>query len=465
MEVFKPKNDDEGALQRLIEHSFIKKMSFTQFLMFGYSLVILVGAVILCLPISCSERHYTPLHHCVFTTTSALSGTGLTLYDTYSYWSLFGQIVILIIIQVGGIGFMSIGLFALSFMGKKIGLKQRATMRESIGSVSSGGVVKMTRFILKGTALFESIGTVLLCFWFVPRLGWAMGIYFALFHSISAFCTAGMDLMGYFEPGSSLITANDSVLLNLPIIALLIIGGIGFFTWSDIVTHKQHVKKYSAQTKIILVVTVLFYLLGMLDMGLLEWRNPETMKDMGVGGKIVASSMLVTSGRDAGFASVNVAGLRQTSIMLLICFMFIGGSPGSTACGIKVTTFAVMMMTISTVFRKKKSVEFFGRRVDDTTVRNACCITTLYLTLVIVSAMIITGVDGLELTPVIFELVSAISSTGLSMGITTSLSDLSIFIVIVIMFFGRIGGISFIVSLHNNYASNKSQLPEEKIML
>ena len=449
----------------MIERSILRKMSFTQFLMFGYSLVILIGALILCLPVSSSQRVFTPLHHCIFTTTSALSGTGLTLYDTYSYWSFFGQIIILIVIQIGGVGFMSIGLFALSFMGKKIGLKQRVTMRESIGSVSSGGVVKMARFILKGTALFESIGTLILCFWFCPRVGLGKGIFFSLFHSISAFCTAGLDLMGYFEPGSSLITANDSLLLNIPIIFLLVIGGIGFFTWSDIVTHKFNIKKYSAQTKIILAVTIVFYVFGMLDMALLEWRNPGTMGDLDLGGKVIASSMLVTSGRDAGFASVTVANLRQTSIMMMICFMFVGGSPGSTACGIKVTTFAVMMMTITTVFRKKKSVEFFGRRVDDTTVRNACCITTLYLVLVIVSAMIITGVDRLELTPVVFELVSAISSTGLSMGITTSLSDISICIVILIMFFGRIGGISFIVSLHNNYASNKSQLPEEKIML
>lgn len=461
--MFKKMEDDEGSIKNLIDHSFMKKMSFTQFLMFGYSLLILVGGLLLMLPVSSTDRVVTPLHHCIFTTTSALSGTGLTLYDTYSYWSLFGQIIILIIIQIGGIGFMSIGLFTLSFMGKKIGLKQRATMRESIGSISSGGVVKMTRFILKGTALFESLGTVALCFWFVPRLGWARGIFFALFHSISSFCTAGLDLMGYFEPGSSLITANDSALLNIPIIILLVIGGLGFFTWEDIVTNKHHIKKYSMQSKIILFITVVFYVLGMVDMILLEWGN--TMDDLSIGGKFIASSMLITSGRDAGFASVNVAALRQTSILMLICFMFIGGSPGSTACGIKVTTFAVMILTIVTVFRKKKSVECFGRRIDDTTVRNACCITTLYLVVVIVSAMVISGVDGIPLTPVVFELVSAISSTGLSMGITTSLSDISVCIVIFIMFFGRIGGISFLVSLHNNYASNKSLLPEEKIML
>lgn len=460
---FSKEHGKEKDTESLFEKGFFRKMSFTQFLIFGYSVVILAGALLLMFPFSSTDRVFTPLHHCVFTTTSALSGTGLTLYDTYSHWSLIGQIVILIVMQIGGIGFMSIGLFALSFMGKKIGLKQRVTMKESIGGLSNSGVVKMSRFILKGTVLFESIGTIWLSFWYVPRCGTARGIFFALFHSVSAFCTAGLDLMGYFEPGSSLITANDSLLLNLPIILLLVIGGIGFFTWSDIVTHKHHIKKYSAQTKIILVITILFYIIGMVDMCLMEWNN--TMSNLGTGGKVLASSMLITSGRDAGFASVNVASLRQTSILMLICFMFIGGSPGSTACGIKVTTFAVMMLTISAVFRKKKSVECFGRRIDDGTVRNACCITTLYLAVVVTGAVIITAVDGLQLTPVVFELVSAISSTGLSMGITTSLSDPSILIVIAIMFFGRIGGISFLVSLHNNYASNKSQLPEEKIML
>ncbi|MBR1864202.1 MAG: ATPase, partial [Ruminococcus sp.] len=349
MKFLRKKDSEDGGSGTSVRKRLMNKMSLTQFLMFGYSLVILVGAILLAFPFSSTERVFTPLNKCVFTTTSALSGTGLTLFDTYSYWSLFGQIVILIIIQVGGIGFMSIGLFAMSFMGKKIGLKQRATMRESIGSLSSGGVVKMTKFILKGTALFESIGTVILSFWFVPRCGTARGLYFALFHSISAFCTAGMDLMGYFEPNSSLITANDSVLLNVPIIILLIIGGIGFFTWSDIVTHRHHIKKYSAQTKIILLITVLFYVLGMADMMSLEWGN--SMSDMSTGGKIVASSMLITSGRDAGFASVSITSLRMTSVLMLICFMFIGGSPGSTACGIKVTTFAVMMLTICTVFR------------------------------------------------------------------------------------------------------------------
>jgi trk system potassium uptake protein TrkH len=440
-----------------------KNMSFTQFLMFGYSLLIIVGAFLLMLPVSTRDRVVTPFYKCVFTTTSSLSGTGLTLFDTYSYWSLFGQIVILIIIQVGGIGFMSMAIFALSFTSKKIGLKQRVTMRESIGGISGGGVVKMTKFILDGTIMFESLGTAALCFYFIPKCGVARGIYFSLFHSISAFCTAGIDLMGYFEPGTSLMTASDSVLLNLPLMILIVVGGIGFFTWEDICTHKHHIKKYRMQTKIILVITVLFYVLGMAEMILLEWNN--SLSDMDIGGKITASSMLVISGRDAGFSPVDVGMLRPTTTLMLICFMFIGGSPGSTACGIKTTTFAVMMLTIVSVFRKRKSVECFGRRIGDSTVRNACCIATLYLTVVTVGTMIISGVDNLALTPVVFELVSAISSTGLSMGITTSLSTFSVVIVTLIMFFGRIGGLTFIMSISGNHTNSKSILPEEKIML
>jgi trk system potassium uptake protein TrkH len=201
----------------------------------------------------------------------------------------------------------------------------------------------------------------------------------------------------------------------------------------------------------------------MAEMIVLEWNN--SLSDMDIGGKITASSMLVISGRDAGFSPVDVGMLRPTTTLMLICFMFIGGSPGSTACGIKTTTFAVMMLTIVSVFRKRKSVECFGRRIGDSTVRNACCIATLYLTVVTVGTMIISGVDNLALTPVVFELVSAISSTGLSMGITTSLSTFSVVIVTLIMFFGRIGGLTFIMSISGNHTNSKSILPEEKIML
>ena len=459
--LFKTSENGEPSTFR----KFLNAMSFTQFLIFGYSLIVLVGGIVLMLPISSTDRVFTPLHKCIFTTTSALSGTGLTLFDTYTYWSFFGQIIILLIIQVGGIGFMSMAIFALAHTSKKIGLKQRAAMRESVGGQSSGGMVKFTSFMLRGTIFFEGLGTFALCFYFVPKCGWGKGIFFALFHSISAFCTAGIDLMGYFEPNSSLCSDGGNLLLSLPIIILLVIGGIGFFTWTDMWENRNHVKRYSAQTKIILLITVLFYIVGMADMLLIEWNG--SLSDFTTGGqKLVASSMLMTSGRDAGFASVAVTRLKPTTILLLICFMFIGGSPGSTACGIRTTTFAVMVLTIVSVFKRKKTVECFGRRIPDDTVRNACCITTLYLVIVTIGTMIITAVDGFQLTPVVFELVSAISSTGLSMGITTSLSDLSIVIVIFIMFFGRVGGITFIMSLHRNMGTiSKGQLPEERIML
>jgi trk system potassium uptake protein TrkH len=443
---------------------FFKKMSFTQILVFGYSVLILISALILMLPISSRTGEFTALDDCIFTSTSALSGTGLTLFDTYTHWSLFGQIILLIVIQVGGIGFMSMAIFALSFTGKKIGLKQRFTMRESVGGMSGGGIVKMTRFILKGTIIMELAGTAVLCFFFIPRCGIARGIFFALFHSVSGFCTAGMDLMGYFEPGSSLMTAADNVLLNVTLIILLTIGGIGYITWNDIVTHKHHFKKYRLQSKLVIVITVIFYVIGIALMFLLEWDN--TLSDFdGVGSKFLVSSMLVTSGRDAGFAPLAVNMLRPATLLMIIVFMFVGGAPGSTACGIKTTTFSVMILTIVSVFRKRRSVEVFGRRIDDATVRNACCVTTLYLAVVIVSTVIISAIEDMELTPVVFEIVSAISSCGLSMGITTQLSDISEGLITLIMFFGRIGGLSFIVSLSNNNIQAKAQLPEEKIMV
>lgn len=440
-----------------------KKLSFTRVLVCGYLLLVLVSALILMFPISSRDGIYTPYLECVFMTTSALSGTGLTLYDTYSHWSFFGQVVILIVIQIGGIGFMSMTIFMLSFTSKKIGLKSRVTMRESVAGISGSGIVKSTRFILKGTFLMEFIGAALLCVYYVPRCGVGMGIFFALFHSISALCTAGIDLMGYFEPGSSLITAQSDVLLNVTLILLLTIGGIGFMTWHDIIEHKHHFKKYHLQSKLVIVVTIIFYFAGVGLSLLFEWSGslaPNTAGD-----KVLIMSMLMTSGRDAGFAPILVSSLRPATILILIVFMFVGGAPGSTACGIKTTTFSVMLLTITSVFRKRKSVECFGRRIDEATVRNSCCVTTLYLAVVITGTMIISAVDGFEITPTVFETVSAISSCGLSMGITSDLSPVSRIIITLIMFFGRVGGITFIVSLTGDSGHAKAQLPEEKIMV
>ena len=444
--------------------NFKKKLSFTQYLVCGYFLLIMIGAVILMLPISSRERKFTNFLECCYTATSALSGTGLMIHDVYSHWSLFGQIVMLVIIQIGGIGFMSMAIFALSFTSKKIGLKQRVTMRESVSGINSSGIVKMTRFILEGTIVFELVGALILCVFYVPKLGLGMGFFYALFHSISSFCTAGIDLMGRFEPGSSLITARTDLLLNLTLIILLNIGGIGYLTWDDIKTNKFHFKKYRLQSKIVLVITLIFYVAGLALMLLLEWNN--TLGDLdGIGDKVLVSSTLVTSGRDAGFAPLVVADLKPATIMMMLVFMFVGGAPGSTACGIKTTTFTVMVMTIVSVFRKRKSVELFGRRIDEETVKNACCVTTLYMIVVIVSAILISAIDNIDLTPVVFELVSAISSCGLSMGISADLSAWSVLIVTLVMFFGRIGGITFIVSLTGSGAHSKSQLPEEKIMV
>ncbi|SDA21998.1 trk system potassium uptake protein TrkH [Ruminococcus sp. YE71] len=444
--------------------AFKRKLTFTQYLVWGYLLLILVGALVLMFPVSSRERQFTNYLECCYTATSALSGTGLMLYDVYTHWSLFGQAVILVIIQIGGIGFMSMAIFALSFTSRKIGLKQRVTMRESVSGINSGGIVKMTRFILEGTIIFEGVGTLLLAFHYVPKLGLGLGVFYALFHSISAFCTAGIDLMGRFEPGSSMITVRTDLLVNLTLIILLNIGGIGYLTWDDIRTNKLHFKKYRLQSKIILVITLIFYIVGLLVMLFLEWNN--TLRDLDhIGDKVLVSSMLVTSGRDAGFAPLVCAELKPATIMMMLVFMFVGGAPGSTACGIKTTTFTVMVMTIVSVFRKRKSVELFGRRIDEETVRNACCVTTLYLIVVTVSAIFITAIDGLDLTPVVFELVSAISSCGLSMGISSQMSHWSVFIVTLVMFFGRIGGLTFIVSLAGSGVHARSQLPEEKIMV
>jgi trk system potassium uptake protein TrkH len=301
-------------------------------------------------------------------------------------------------------------------------------------------------------------------FFYAPRMGFLKGLYFSLFHSISAFCTAGFDLMGYYEPSSSLITANTDILLNVVLILLLNVGGIGFLTWDDIVRNKWHFKKYRVQSKIIIVVTVIFYVIGVAEMLLVERNNALAVTD-NYNEKFLIASMLVTSGRDAGFSPIDISTLKPASILMMICFMFIGGAPGSTACGIKTTTFAVMVLTIVCVYRRKKHVECFGRRIESSAIRDASCVMTLYLIVVIVSTILICAIDDLELVPVLFEVVSAISSCGLSMGITTQLSDISCALITLIMFFGRIGGITFIVSLSSSSKQSKVVLPEEKIFI
>lgn len=438
------------------------KWTTTKIIAVGYLLVITMGTLLLMLPISNKSGIAVPFLDACFTATSATCVTGLVVYDTYTYWTTFGQCVILALIQIGGIGFMTIAISALTFTKKKIGLSQRLLMQESVAAPQVGGIVRMSKFVLSGTLLFEGLGAVLLAFYFVPRLGAGKGIYFSLFHSVSAFCNAGIDLMGDFQPGSSLVTAADSYLVSITIGALIIIGGLGFLVWADIKKWKWRFKSYRLHTKIVLASAFGLILAGMLLFFLFEFGKPS-MEGKTLGQQLLCSFFQSVTPRTAGFNTMDLNSLTQSSQLLIICLMFVGGAPGSTAGGIKTTTMVIMFLTIWTEFRKRKDVELFHRRVEAETIRHAVCITTLYGTLSILAAMVISSMENIGIREAMFEVVSAIGTVGLSLGITPELGAVSQVILMLLMYMGRVGGITLLLAFSGRISSIPSKLPSEKV--
>ncbi|MCQ4671431.1 TrkH family potassium uptake protein [Lactonifactor longoviformis] len=439
-----------------------KKFTTTKLIVLGYLVVILTGTFLLMVPISSKESGGAGFIDSLFTATSATCVTGLVLHDTFTYWSGFGQAVILLLIQIGGIGFMTIAITALTFTKKKIGLSQRLIMQEAVVAPQVGGIVRMTKFILCGAMLFEGIGAIFLAFWFVPRLGIGKGIYFSVFHSISAFCNAGIDLMGQFEKSSSLVTAGNSPVVCLTITALIIVGGLGFFVWSDIRQHGRHFKNYKLHTKMVISMTTFLIVSGTLLLLLFEFHG-QAMAGKSVGEKVMAAFFQSVTPRTAGFNTIPLDKLNQTSQLTIIALMFIGGSPGSTAGGIKTTTAMVLMLSIWTELFKRKDIECFKRRIDGEILRHATCIMMLYVMLIMGATVAIAAIDQSPIEETLFEVTSAIGTVGLSLGITADLSTISHLILVLLMFVGRVGGITILISFGNRIAFRPSKLPQEKV--
>lgn len=439
-----------------------QKWSTTKIIVVGYVLVITIGTILLMLPVSGRNHEPVPFMDAWFTATSATCVTGLVTHDTYTYWSSFGQAVLLVLIQIGGMGFMTIAISAMTLTRKKIGLSKRLLMQESVGAPQVAGVVRMSRLILGGTVFFEGLGALLLSFYYIPRLGFGKGLYFSVFHSISAFCNAGIDLMGYYQPSSSLITAADSYLVGITIAGLILVGGIGFLVWEDALRWKWHISRYRLHSKVVLAAAVALVAGGTLFMFLFEYGKPS-MEGKNLGEQILCSFFQAVTPRTAGFNTMDLNQLSPSSQMLMVCLMFIGGSPGSTAGGIKTTTMTILLLTIWTEFKKRKDVELFKRRVEGEVIRHAACILMFYGSLAFVSSMIICAVEGIGAKEVIFEVVSALCTVGLSLGITAEVGTLSHIILILLMFIGRVGGITILIAFSSRLSAIPSKLPAEKI--
>lgn len=433
-------------------------------ILLGYCFIILLGTVLLRLPAAVRDGSEQSVLTAFFTATSSTCVTGLVRADTCTNWTLFGQAVILVLIQTGGIGFMTICISALSLTKKNIGLASRSLMQNSISAPQLGGIVRMTKFISLGTFLIEGIGALLLAFYFCPLLGLGRGIWYSVFHSISAFCNAGFDLMGIQGEYSSLTSVVGNWYVNLIIMLLIVIGGLGFFVWRNLLDSKFQYKKMLLHTRIVMFVTAFLILGGALLLFLTE-HGGDAYHDKSLSEQIAASFFQSVSARTAGFNTVELARMTEAGRFILICLMMIGGSAGSTAGGIKTTTFAVLMLSIITTFRHRKSVEAFGRRMEDGIARTASCVFMLYLLLSCGGAVLISRIEGIAFLDALFETVSAIATVGLSVGLTPTLGIMSCLILCFLMIFGRVGSMTMLLAFSSNKNIKISSLPLEKVQI
>lgn len=440
-----------------------KSMSRTQVIALGFLLIILVGTLLLMLPISTRSGVGAPPLTALFTATSATCVTGLVVADTYTYWSTFGQVVIICLIQVGGLGFMSIGIFLLTLMRRKVGLKERGLMQESVNALQVGGMVKLVKFILLGTAFIEFFGAALLSIRFIPMFGTARGLYYSFFHSISAFCNAGFDLMGYNGEYSSLVAFYNDPLINVTIMGLITVAGLGFFVWQDIVQNGLKIKKYRLHTKIVLAMTIGVFIAGTVLFMILEWDN--TMAGMTFSEKVLASMFSAVTPRTAGFNTVDTAALTDGSKLLTVMLMFMGGSPGSTAGGIKTTTILVIVLYLWSNLRNTTGCNIWGRRLDDEVIKKAGLVFFINIILAMNAALVICSVENLDFLDIMIEVFSAIGTVGMSTGITRELGTVSRIVLILLMYCGRIGSMTFAMSFIEKRNKAPVKLPVEKIMV
>ena len=434
-----------------------KRLSSSQIIILGFAAVILLGSLLLILPFATKDGHGAVFTDALFTATSAVCVTGLVVQDTATYWSAFGHAVILTLIQIGGMGVVTVAIAISTFSGKQISLKQRSTMQEAISAHKVGGIVRLTGFIIKMTILFELLGALVMAPTFCKEFGFFKGVWYAIFHSISAFCNAGFDLMGIKAPFSSLTYFADNPVINIAVMVLIIIGGIGFLTWEDIKTNKHHIRRYRMQSKVILMTTALLILLPALYFFFFEFGNQP------LGERVWSSLFQAVTPRTAGFNTADLTQISEAGSLLTIMLMLIGGSPGSTAGGMKTTTLAVMLSTAVSVFRRREHTHFFGRRISDDTVRNAATVFMMYLVLFLTGGFVISRVEGLPLLTCLYETASAIGTVGLTLGITPDLGIVSQIILIFLMYIGRVGGLTLIFSTVSGNRGNTARLPQEKL--
>lgn len=440
-----------------------KRLSSMQLIALGFIVLILIGTLLLMLPFSSRSGTVTPFLTCLFTATSASCVTGLVLVDTFTHWNLFGQLVLLTLIQIGGLGFITFGVTVAMLTHQKIGLRARGLIRESVNALDIGGMVKLTRRIVKGTILFEGTGAVILALRFIPEMGIIRGIYYGIFHSISAFCNGGFDLMGRYERFSSLTHYYDDWIVNLTIISLILIGGLGFLVWSDLRENKWHFKKYSLHTKLVLIASATLVFGGTLGFYLIEQNR--LFAGMPVPTKILCSLFCSVTPRTAGFNTIDSGALTDAGKLLTIILMFIGGCPGSTAGGVKVMSIMVLILHLFSTLFRTNGCNCFGRRLEESAIPKAAAILCMNLFIGLLATLILCGMQAFNGIDTMFEVFSAISTVGMSAGLTGKLNTTAKCIIIFLMYIGRLGSLSFALSLTSKKKTSHLQQPVERISI
>ena len=432
-----------------------RRISSVQIIVFGFLMVIIAGAILLWLPISSADRTFTPPIDALFTATTSVCVTGLTTVTTAAHWSMFGKAVILALIQLGGLGVVCVGIGVMIIMKKRITMRERLLIQTAYNLDNIDGMVRVIKNVSLGAFTAEALGAVFYALVFVPDYGWIKGIWYSIFHSVSAFCNAGIDLLG----DSSLCMYRDNILINVVTMTLIVTGGIGFIVWWDIKKtagnsirtgrwRGQLFKRLSVHSKAAVITTLICIIAGTGLIFLFEFNNQDTIGSMNVGNKLMCSAFEAVTTRTAGFASIPQELFRDTTYIVLLILMLIGGSPMGTAGGFKTTTLALIFFSVKSTVKGKKDTEAFGRKIGGENIKTALAVLSIIFAIVFAAIVTLTAIEPFGLKDIAFETISAMSTSGLTRGITPMLSSAGKAIICIVMFAGRIGPISLVMAFN-----------------
>ena len=440
------------------------KIKTTRLIAAAFAAIILVGTLLLMTPAASRSGVGCSFRGALFTATSATCVTGLTLFDTWSQWSGFGQAVILCLIEIGGLGFMSAASIFVFLLRRRVGMKQRLVMAQSLSVNDMSGVVRLQKLVLRGSLTIQGIGALILALRFLPEVGLKRALRWGVFHSVSAFCNAGFDIMGVFDPGTSVMRYQTDYVVMLTLMALVVLGGLGFFVWEELARVRSF-KKFSVYTKLVLIITFSLLLFGTVVFALLEWDNPGTIGQLPWHQKLLNAAFQSVTVRTAGFISFDQGAMTDAGKAVSVMLMLIGGSSGSTAGGMKTGTILVMLLFLWARFHGRETVTVFKKTIPNSQVLDALTIASVMIGLALFGGVFISATSGFGFTDALYESASAIATVGLSAAGTANMSIASQYLIILYMYFGRVGVLTIALGFLEDKKAERFRYAETKLMI